>query len=261
MAPDPALTPHVAKIAEGIYVRLAVDNLAWIDLGDCLLVIDALEEAHLEAEVFAAIASTAAPGEPPKPVRYVLNTHGHYDHVALNEAFVRRWNAQVIVQPSAALPQEGRWFEGPMRKVLMQPFPGCHTAEDCIIWAPGERVLFTGDIFGWGLIPSTRLDDKTARLLVESYQRLIAFDPAVVVPGHGPTCGRAELARWIEYFRWLVGRVLAAAAAGKNEAEIRAEVRPPDDMKSWWRFAKWKHEDSVTRVMAAIRNQRLTAVP
>jgi cyclase len=271
MAPDPALTPRVAKIAEGIHVRLAVDNIAWIDLGDGILVIDALEQPELEEEVFAAIASTAGAGAgvAEKPVRYVLNTHGHYDHTALNEAFVRRWQAQVISQPSAALPKEGRWFEGPRRKVLMQPLPGCHTAEDCIVWAPGEvggagpgeRILFVGDIFGWGLIPSTRLDDKTARVLVAGYERLIAMDPAVVVPGHGPLCGPAELKRWIVYFRWLVGQVLAAVAAGKSESDIRAAVRPPDDMKSWWRFAKWKHEDSVTRVMAAVRNERLTAVP
>ena len=262
MENDPALTPRVAKIADGIFVRLAVDNIAWIDLGDGLLVVDALEQPELEAEVFAAIAKTAAGGSE-KPVRFVLNTHGHYDHVALNEAFLRRWGAEIVCQPAAKLPPEGRWFGGPRRKVLMQPMGGCHTAEDCIVWSPADRALFVGDIFGWGLVPSTRLDDETARLLVGTHRKLIAFDPLVVIPGHGPLCGKGELARWVEYFRGLVEAALRASAAGKGDADARdAQVRkglgPPEDMKTWWRFLDWKHEDSVTRVMSAVRSGRLS---
>jgi cyclase len=257
MERDPALTPRVVTVADGIHIRLAVDNMAWIDLGDSALVVDALEQPELEGEVFAAIAATLGP----TPVRWVLNTHSHDDHTALNEAFRRRWDAKIVSQPAADLPKEGRWFEGTRRKVLMQPFPGCHTAEDCIVWAPAKRVLFVGDIFGWGLVPSTRLDDRMASFLVESYQRLIAMDPRVVVPGHGPVCGRGELQRWTEYFRWLVEGVLAATASGGDDATIRAAVAPPDDMKGWWRFLDWKHEDSVSRVMSAVRNGRLTAAP
>jgi glyoxylase-like metal-dependent hydrolase (beta-lactamase superfamily II) len=255
MKNDPALTPRVAKIAEGLFVRLAVDNIAWIDLGDGLLVVDALEQPELEEEVLAAIASTA--GE--RPVRYVLNTHGHHDHVALNEAFRRRWGAQIVCQPAARLPKEGRWFQGPRRKVLMQPMGGCHTAEDCVVWSPQDRALFVGDIFGWGLIPSTRLDDRTARLLVETYEKLIAFDPQAVIPGHGPLCGKAELARWVEYFRWLKDQAARACAAGRSGAEVRRAVAPPADMKTWWRFLDWKHEDSVSRVLSAVRSGRLKA--
>ena len=258
MKNDPALTPRVAKIAEGLFVRLAVDNIAWIDLGDGLLVVDALEQPELEGEVFAAIARTAGGGSGEKGVRFVLNTHGHYDHVALNEAFRRRWGAEVVCQPAAKLPKEGRWFAGPRRKVLMQPMGGCHTEEDCIVWSPQDRVLFAGDIFGWGLVPSTGLDDRTACLLVETYRKLIALGPSVVIPGHGPLCGSAELARWVEYFRGLIEKALRASAAGSSDAQVRNLLAPPEDMKSWWRFLDWKHEDSVTRVMSAVRSGRLS---
>lgn len=268
MENDPALTPRVERIAEGVFVRLAVDNMAWIDLGDSAVVVDALEQPELEGEVFAAIESTWR-GQDARDtdsttfggVRYVLNTHGHYDHVALNDAFRRRWGAEVIGQPAAGLPPQGRWFEGPRRKLLMLPLPGCHTQEDCVVWLPEDKVLFVGDIFGWGLVPATRLDDKVARLLVAAYERLIAFGPKVVVPGHGPLCGEKELRRWVEYFRWLVAQVVRARAEGLDDARTRQAAAPPDDMKHWWRFLDWKHEDSLTRTMAAVRSGRLKCVP
>ena len=87
MTADPMETPTIVTVAEGFCVRQAVDVIAWIDLGDGVLVVDALEQAHLEQEVFAAITETLGD----KPVKYVLNTHPHGDHVALNAAFERRF--------------------------------------------------------------------------------------------------------------------------------------------------------------------------
>ncbi len=92
IAADPADVPKLLTVAEGFCVRQAIDNIAWIDLGEFGLVVDALEQPELEEEVFASIGATL--GE--KPVRYLINTHTHYDHVALNEAFQRRHHATVI---------------------------------------------------------------------------------------------------------------------------------------------------------------------
>jgi len=100
-----------------------VDNVAWMDLGDCALVVNALEQPPLEQEVFAAIASTL--GE--TPVRYLLNTRAHGDHVALSRAFQRRFGTEIVNNRHGAIAPEGRWFEGPGRRVLMLPMPGCHT--------------------------------------------------------------------------------------------------------------------------------------
>ena len=208
MATDPADTAKIVTVSEGLYVRQAVDNMGWIDLGDCALAVDALEQRRLEAEVFAAIQSTL--GE--KPVRYLLNTHTHGDHVALNAAFQKRFGTEVV------------------------------------------RALFVGDLFGWGLINLSRsLTDETAKLLADTYERLIGFDAAVVIPGHGPLCTTAELTRQMEYVRSLAEQVRQAIAAGRSDRQIMGEVAPPDDMKTWWRFLQWKHEDSLRSVLAAVR--------
>jgi len=254
MPADPAETPQMVTVAEGFHVRQAVDNIAWIDLGDCGLVVDALEQPELEEEVFAAIRGTLGD----KPVRYVLNTHTHYDHTALNQAFQRRFGAEIINRQTSRIPAEGRLFQGSRRRVLILPMPGCHTADDCIIRVPDDKALFVGDIFGWGLIPlSASLSSQTAKLLIDAYSQLIDFGAAVVIPGHGPLCTTNELRRWVRYFRELRQQVAHDCSEGKSNAQIMEDIAPPEDMKTWWRFTLWKHEDSLTKVLDATRAGRL----
>ena len=253
---DPADVPKILTMAEGFCVRQEIDNIAWIDLGGSGLVVDALERPELEAEVFAAISETFGA----TPVNYVINTHTHYDHVALNDAFKRRWGSEIVSAATCDIPPEGRWFEGTARKVQMLPMPNCHTPEDCIVWAPDDRVLFVGDIFGWGVIPLIiNLRADSAALLKSTYARLIEFDAAVVVPGHGPLCTNAELARWIEYLQWLCEGIGRARGDGASDEQIAKQFAPPEDMRTWWRFLAWKHEDCLSKVLKSVRNGWLDA--
>jgi cyclase len=136
----------------------------------------------------------------------------------------------------------------------MLPLPGCHTPEDCIVWAPLEGALFTGDIFGWGVIPLTvNLRADTAQTLRDSYRRMIELDPKVVIPGHGPLCTVNELRRWVDYLDWLIEQVRREVQAGRKDEEIMQSIPPPADMHSWWRFLKWKHQDSLTKVLKSVR--------
>ena len=250
MPTDPMETPEIIAVADGFFVRQAIDNIAWIDMGEYALVVDALEQPELEDEIFSAIQSTL--GE--KPVRYLLNTHTHYDHVALNKAFQKRFNTEIVNQRNTPLPPDGRWFKGSRRSALMLPMPGCHTDEDCIVHLPDDSALFVGDIFGYGLIPlSVTLCAETAKLLLDTYARLIEFDASVVIPGHGPLCTTGELKRWVEYFNWIQKQVAQACANGKTDAQIMQDIAPPDDMQTWWRFTLWKHEDTLAKILKATR--------
>jgi cyclase len=132
--------------------------------------------------------------------------------------------------------------------------PGCHTDEDCVAWVPEDRALFVGDIFGWGLIPlSGNLRPEAAKLLLDTHQRLIDFDPAVMIPGHGPLGDKQTLVRYVEYFHWLGEQCAAGIQAGKSDEQILADVAPPEDMIGWWRFCLWKHADSLAKVLRAVR--------
>lgn len=247
---DPAEQPKIIEIADGFCVRQEIDNITWIDLGDGGLVVDALEHPEKRDEVFEAIVATLGD----KPVKYLLNTHTHYDHVALNDAFQQRWGTKIIHAKNTCIPKEGIWLEGPTRCVQFLPMPGCHTAEDCVAWVPSERVLLVGDIFGWGLIPLiTNMRDEHVRTLIATYRRLIDFEPEVVIPGHGPLATVEHLKRWVEYFRWLVSSVCELVTAGKEESQILEALPVPQDMRDWWRLVLWKHEDNLRRTIKPVQ--------
>ncbi len=77
-----------------------------------------------------------------------------------------------------------------------------HTAGDVIVHLPAERVVFTGDVLfrlctpiGW---------DGTFDGWIAALDAIMALEPAVVVPGHGPLCGvegPREMRDYLAYVR------------------------------------------------------------
>jgi cyclase len=250
-----AETPKIIPLAEGFFVRQEIDNIGWVDLGEGVLVVDALEQHSLRDEIFSLIKRTSGG----KPVVRVLNTHSHYDHVALNEDFQREFGADIVSMQTADIPAAGLEVGSAERPAAMIPMTGCHTQEDCIVWLAADRILFVGDIFGWGLIPWDRpLDAEKLEHIRCCYRQLIDYGADTVVPGHGPLCGNDELQRWLDYVDWLVDRVIAARAEGLTLDQVRdGRIEPPEDMRDWWRFLKWKHLDSVKKISQAVYRDRL----
>ncbi len=243
------------SLGTGFAVRQEVDNIAWMVVDDGVLVVDALEQPSLGPEVLRLMAETA--GE--LPVRWVLNTHTHYDHIALNSMFRERFGAEIVNSRERNIPPDGLVFGRGARTVRMLHVPGCHTAEDCIVWVPEDSVLFVGDIFGWGLIPwDAPLDRSKLDGIIQTYEELISFGAETVVPGHGPLCTTADLRRWIEYVNQVVDAARAASGSGKTRREIRSGgIAPPEDMQHWWRFLQWKHEDTVGKITQAVARGKL----
>jgi len=75
-----------------------------------------------------------------------------------------------------------------------------HTLGDVIVHLPHERIVFTGDILfhrctpvGW---------EGTYAKWIAALDRIVALDPEIVVPGHGPICGvegAREMKAYLEY--------------------------------------------------------------
>ncbi|MFQ6097877.1 MAG: MBL fold metallo-hydrolase [Armatimonadota bacterium] len=244
----------VREIAKHVWVREAVDNCTWALVDDFVVIVDALEESRLASEVLGAIGKTAR-----KPVRYLVNTHWHGDHTACNTAFAEA-GATVIAHDSAGTAAkragDGRpdltfdatlTIRGGSRRVVLRDAAGTHTPGDIIVCFEWTRVVCVGDLFGWGLIPLTRITDEQTERILRIVQRVISLDPEIVVPGHGPRATTAHLRRWIEYFEWLLDEVPKLKAAGKSVREIQDALPMPDDMTDWWRF-DWKHPHNVEQV-------------
>ncbi len=248
--------PTIEKLTDGVFVRQEIDNMGWADLGGFAVVIDALEHRTKEGEVLKALSDTLGD----TPVKYVLNTHTHPDHTALNEVLVEHFDAALINMRTADLSEEGASFAGERRTVRMIPMPGAHTPTDCVYWFEEDRVLFVGDLFGWGLIPTGSLDKDSQGLILDYYRQMVDLGPDVVVPGHGPLADCSHLRRFLEYFEWMVNGAIQGFEAGKTPAEVLGELGPPRDMHGWWRFYDWKHDDARSKVIEAARNRRIMPV-
>lgn len=86
-----------------------------------------------------------------------------------------------------------------------------HTAGDVVVHLPAARVVFTGDVLfrlctpiGW---------EGTFERWMAALDGIVALDPAVIVPGHGPLCGvegPREMKAYLAYVRSEAARAFAA---------------------------------------------------
>jgi glyoxylase-like metal-dependent hydrolase (beta-lactamase superfamily II) len=89
-----------------------------------------------------------------------------------------------------------RWISAPLAFTLggvdfvLQPAGPAHTPEDLVVWLPQQGVLIAGDLVFRGRVPFVGQADS--RRWIDALERLIAFKPRLIVPGHGPASTSAE---------------------------------------------------------------------
>src|SRR3989440_7317154 len=93
----------IKPIAAGVYAAIATPaykvncNAAIILLGDSVLVVDTHSKPSAARALIEQIKKLTD-----KPVRYVVNTHFHWDHYQGNQAYPSSWPAGVEIISSAA---------------------------------------------------------------------------------------------------------------------------------------------------------------
>jgi glyoxylase-like metal-dependent hydrolase (beta-lactamase superfamily II) len=125
-------------------------------------------------------------------------------------------------------------------EVELHHFGLAHTRGDQVVFLPGPRVLFTGDlvetrffpIFPW--FPPDDADVNGSRW-IEVLGRLAALEPEIVVPGHGEIGGPELIQDVRGYLEDVRGRVGEAAGTGKSLDEIKSQLEPRirADYPSW----------------------------
>src|ERR1700730_11157536 len=96
----------IKPIADGVYAAIAKPaykvncNAAIIVLGDSVLVVDTHSKPSAARALIEQIKKVT-----PKPVKYVVNTHFHWDHYQGNEAYPSSWPAGVEIISSEATRQ------------------------------------------------------------------------------------------------------------------------------------------------------------
>jgi quinoprotein relay system zinc metallohydrolase 2 len=213
----------LTQIASGVFVHQGVHaqqsevnqgdiaNASFVIGGDAVAVIDTSGSAKMGRNLLAGIRAITD-----KPIRYVINTHMHPDHVFGNKPFQSEATTFVahhkmgralaaraqnylgghrqmigeaafagtdIVTPS--LPVANRMeLDLGGRILVCEAQPTAHTDNDLTVTDITTGTLFLGDLLFSGHIPTI---DGSIRGWLSVLQRLSSTAaPARVVPGHGP---------------------------------------------------------------------------
>ena len=144
-------------------------------------------------------------------IKYVLNTHGHFDHTDANRAIVEATGVPLALHPlDVPLLQEsggaamfglqadpspapdlelhgGDELEVGKLRFQVLHTPG-HTPGHVCFYEPTEGALFDGDVLFYRGIGRTDLQGGSWQQLMDSIQRVLFALPheTVVYPGHGP---------------------------------------------------------------------------
>lgn len=244
---DTMTPPTTVEVAERTYAFVQPDGTWFINnagfvVGDdhVVLIDTCATEARTLALLDAVAAVTAA------PVRVVVNTHHHGDHthgnyLCTDATIVGHRRCREEVERMGIMTLDTVWGEvawGDLRLrapdltfdegidlvvggevVEVRAFgTPAHTTNDVVVWLPSRRVLFTGDLVFHGGTPFVVMGSITGSQAALDWLR--SFEPAVIVPGHGPVCGVEALDGIEAYFRWVTRLAAEGAAAGAAPLEL-----------------------------------------
>lgn len=111
-----------------------------------------------------------------------------------------------VVLPDITFEEEYVIELGGMRIEALYLGPG-HSPGDIQVWLPGQKLVISGDMaFHQRLLPIFSNTDTKAWL--ETYERFLALEPEVVVPGHGVPTDIDEVTKYTkDYLVFLRGEV------------------------------------------------------
>ncbi len=241
------------KAAGNVYVLYGSGGNIGVSAGpDGVLIVDD-QFAPLADKVRAALKPLSA-----GRLRFVLNTHFHFDHTHANPVFGReativahanvrrRLAADTVVlgETYKALPKEGLpvvtyetalsvYFNG--EEIRVVHFPAGHTDGDSVIFFTGSNVIHMGDHFFAGRFPFIDLDNGgSVEGLTRNVAEVIAKAPAGVkiIPGHGPLSTLEDLRAYHSMLVETTGLIRERLLAGRTLEEAKAEGLP-EKWKEW----------------------------
>ncbi len=250
--PDgPPSTFTLKPLGPGVYAAIdsgkAGSNAGFIIGDDGVLVVDSFYDPDAAKEMLANIRKLT-----PLPIKYVVNTHYHIDHVNGNSVFkeagatiiaqrnVRDWihtenlkfygskmtseqkaSVEAITSPELLVDRDITIYLGG-RRLEVRYFPG-HTGGDLVVGVPDARVLFCGDLL-WRHMSPNLIDGSIGQWIAtdEAFEHVPHAASTTFVPGHGDVANVGDVADFAGYLKALRGAVTAAM---KSEVKDKALVQ------------------------------------
>jgi quinoprotein relay system zinc metallohydrolase 2 len=253
----------------------ATANIGFIIGESAVAVIDTGGSAREGQQLLAAIRARTD-----RPIRYVINTHGHPDHVFGNGAFVQAGTRFVGHRNlPRALASRGPFYLESFRRIMggeliddvrmvpptllvdgittlalgsrtltLRAWPVAHTDSDLTVLDEQTGILFAGDLVFLGHTPVL---DGSLRGWLSAIDELATLPAQRVVPGHGAVSEwPAALADQRRYLQTLASDVRALVTSGKSITAAAGSAAAAE--RSRWQLFDDFHARNATAAFSEI---------
>ncbi len=232
------------KIAKNLYVVFGGGGNTCVLTGkDGVLVVDTtVPEAKKKFQkVLAKISS--------KPVRYLINTHWHYDHVGGNdimakagariiahknvkkrmskEQYIEFFKKKVPPAPKEALPtkmvKKKLTLKFNNEKVDILHFGPGHTDGDVVVYFRKANVIHLGDLYFAGIYPYVGVSSGgSIKYIPEVLTKIMnkINSKTIIIPGHGPIMTKANFAKYIKMLKSIRKKISSKIKTEKTLKQI-----------------------------------------
>jgi cyclase len=267
------------QVAEGVYMLQGAGGNIGLSIGDDAVFVVDDQFAPLTPKILAAIAQLTT-----KPVRFVVNTHWHWDHTGGNEAMGkagalivahdnvrRRMSSEQVVEffqrtvpasPAGALPvitfSDTVTFHINGDDVVALHVANAHTDGDAFIFWRKANVVHSGDVFFNGRFPFIDLSSGgSIDGMIAAIDILLSLgdDNVKIIPGHGELSDRAAVREHGNMLKTVRDRVRQQKAAGRSLAQTLA-TRPTAEFDPRWGTGPIKPDQFVTMVYQSVSTTR-----
>ena len=261
---------ELVEVSDGVFARLheGLTNAGIIVGDEGVMIIDSLRVPSFARALIEDVRKITS-----KPIKYVIDTHSHWDHSWGNEEFpdatiIGHQNCRAemldieaqelwmnkIVTSKESWSEEARtvtitppamtfnsklsmYFGG--RVIELRYFGRAHTSGDIFIFLPEDKLVFTGDVAQDSGVPF--MMDGYMEDWVETGRLLCELPVDRFISGHGPVGGHEALVEAKDFINELVSTTKECIGNGQSDHEaVEVILKRLSN-----RFGHWRGFDRV----------------